>query len=459
MAFPKRTNKLHRISFNHVDGELHTSTHAKSAFYHAQNHEEYENRALPVNNNNLMFKDIVNQHLIVSLYLDKDKGRMASSEFKSNLFYFFVYYTLSLTSVLGFKVLYLYSESLSSTHFQINMISVLILIVTAFTFLVLVQKRPFVLKTRTFFTILSIMTTVYLILGDERILCQLTGNSYNDHNQIPFVIVLVTQIPMLKLVLFDSFWHIFLSGLFIILSFLAVHMITPPISKFSSLSEISLVAIFVFIQIIETYRNDYRIKQIFWRREKEVVLNRELSQDLGLKSSGINSDVEVIMEICDSVKKKLKDVSKVIMYKDVKKLMKESIMDIEKIKWKTGHKEDMRVILDPNIDDEDKEYIMQNFLQNRISNNDVLVRNFTEITEKSPLKPNSRFSYFEVEGILSAFSNNWGFDIWFIHESVGQSVSIVGNFLLSKWSLNTLYSIEEHVAQKFFDTLEKVKCS
>jgi hypothetical protein len=139
--------------------------------------------------------------------------------------------------------------------------------------------------------------------------------------------------------------------------------------------------------------------------------------------------------------------------------MKESIMDIEKIKWKTGHKEDMRVILDPNIDDEDKEYIMQNFLQNRISNNDVLVRNFTEITEKSPLKPNSRFSYFEVEGILSAFSNNWGFDIWFIHESVGQSVSIVGNFLLSKWSLNTLYSIEEHVAQKFFDTLEKVKCS
>ena len=456
MAFPKRANKLHRISFNHVDGELHTSTNAKSAFYNAQNHEEYENKALPVNNNSLMFKQIVNQHLIASLYLDKESGRIASSEFKSNLFYFFVYYALSLTSVMGFKVLYLYSESLSSTHFQINMISVLVLIVTAFTFLVLVQKKPFVLKARTFFTILSIMTSVYLILADERILCKLTGKTYSSHNQIPFVIILVTQVPMLRLVLFDSFLHIFLSGLFIVFSFLAVHMITPPVSQFSSLSEISLLAIFVFIQIIETYRNDYRIKQIFWRREKEVVLNKELSQDFGLKS-GINSDVEVIMEICDNVKKKLKDVCKVIMYKDVKKLMKESILDIEKIKWKTGHKEDMRIILDPNLDDEDKEYIMQNFLQNKVSNNDVLVRNFTEITEKSPLKPSSRFSYFEVEGILSAFSNNWGFDIWFIHESVGQSVSIVGNFLLSKWSLNTLYSIEEHVAQKFFDTLEKVK--
>jgi hypothetical protein len=144
------------------------------------------------------------------------------------------------------------------------------------------------------------------------------------------------------------------------------------------------------------------------------------------------------------------------MYKDIKKILKESIMDIEKIKWKTAHKDDDNVILDPDIDEDDKEYIIQNFLHNKNFNNDGLIRNFTEITEKSPLKPSPKFTYFEVEGILSAFSNNWGFDIWFIHDSIGQSVSIVGNFMISKWSLNALYSIDEGTSHKFFDQLEKV---
>jgi hypothetical protein len=456
MALPKRVNKLHRISFNHVDAELHTATHAKSGFYQVQNHEEYEHRALPVDYNSLNFKRALNEQLVASLYLDKENNRSASSEFRSNLFYFFIYNTLSLLSVIGFKVLYLYRERMSSIHFQIHLISVVILIVTSLTFLVLVQKRPFVLKTRFLFTVLSVMTSGYLILADERVLSRITGEDYKENNQVPLVVVLVTQVPMLRLVFFDSFSHTAISGLFIVFSFLTVHLVSPSISQFVSLSEISLVTIFVLIQVIETYRCDFRIKQIFWRREKEVIVNKDLNLDLGVKTMGMYSDVDLIMEICDNLKKKLKDVSKVIMYKDIKKILKESIMDIEKIKWKTAHKDDDNVILDPDIDEDDKEYIIQNFLHNKNFNNDGLIRNFTEITEKSPLKPSPKFTYFEVEGILSAFSNNWGFDIWFIHDSIGQSVSIVGNFMISKWSLNALYSIDEGTSHKFFDQLEKV---
>lgn len=455
MASNKRHPKGHKINFNYVDGELHTSTHAKTAFYSVQNHSEFENRALPVNFNSLQFKDAVNNQLLSTLYTDSDKGG-ASSEFKSNLVYFFCYFTLSLISILGFVVLLYNSSSLSSSHFQIHIISIISLLITSYTLLILVQKYPLVLRSRQFFFLLSIFSNVYFILADERILCKLTGQAYSTSNQIPLILCLSTQMPMFRLVSFDSYIHSLVLGLSTILSFLVIHLSYPTYSRYSVLSEISLLSIFILIQIIETYRNDFRIKNIFWRKEKEIIYHKDNNADSGLRSFGINSDVDVIMEICESLKNKIKDVIKVVMFKDVKKIMKEAVVDIEKIKWKTAHKQDVKVIIDPSIDEEDKEYIEQNFLGVKSVYNDRIVRNFTEASEKAPNRASGRFSVSEVEGLLLPFSNNWNFDIWFIHESIGQSVSIVGNYLLNKWSLHSMYNINIDTSSKFFENLEKV---
>ena len=45
-----------------------------------------------------------------------------------------------------------------------------------------------------------------------------------------------------------------------------------------------------------------------------------------------SSEVEAIMDICDQMKKKVKDISRIIMYSDVKKILKENIADIDRIK-------------------------------------------------------------------------------------------------------------------------------
>lgn len=456
MSLNKRSAKGHKISFNYVDGDLHTSTHAKTAFYSAQNHSEFENKALPVNLNSLQFKDLVNKQLITTLYTDNEQSGRASAEFNSNLLYYFCYFTLSLISILSFVILLYCNSSLSASHFQIHLISIISLLVASFTLLILVQKYPLVLKSRLFFVILSVFSNIYFILADERILSKITGQSYSTSNQIPLVICISTQLPMLRLILFDSFIHSLVLGLSTISAFILVHLISPSYSKYSDLSEISLLSIFILIQIIETYRNDLRIKNIFWRREKEVIFHKGSSLNFGVKSLGINSDVDVIMEICENLKNKVKEVNKVVMYKDVKKIMKEALVDIEKIKWKTAHKQDVKVIMDPDIDEEDKEYIQQNFLGVKSVYSDRIVRNFTEASEKLPNRSSARFSISEVEGLLSAFSNNWNFDIWFIHDSLGQSVSIVGTYLLNKWSLHSIYNISEETGSKFFENLEKV---
>ena len=123
--------------------------------------------------------------------------------------------------------------------------------------------------------------------------------------------------------------------------------------------------------------------------EKEVVFKENISENL-FQPSAVNSEVEVIMDICDNMKIKLKNVSKIMLYKDIKDLLKETITEIEKIKIKVAHKQENPVVMDPNIDDEDKEYIEQMCLDTKLMKKPTIKRTLTNINDylESPLRTN-----------------------------------------------------------------------
>ena len=123
--------------------------------------------------------------------------------------------------------------------------------------------------------------------------------------------------------------------------------------------------------------------------EKEVVFKENISETL-FQPSAVNSEVEVIMDICDNMKIKLKNVSKIMLYKDIKDLLKETITEIEKIKIKVAHKQENPVVMDPNIDDEDKEYIEQMCLDTKLMKKPTIKRTLTNINDylESPLRTN-----------------------------------------------------------------------
>ena len=123
--------------------------------------------------------------------------------------------------------------------------------------------------------------------------------------------------------------------------------------------------------------------------EKEVDFKENISENL-FQPSAVNSEVEVIMDICDNMKIKLKNVSKIMLYKDIKDLLKETITEIEKIKIKVAHKQENPVVMDPNIDDEDKEYIEQMCLDTKLMKKPTIKRTLTNINDylESPLRTN-----------------------------------------------------------------------
>lgn len=450
----KILSKSKRFSFNHVDADIHLTTHAKSPVYAVENHEHYEHKNLPISYNTLRFNQNTENALVFSLYTDTDNPKTLSKEFKYNLIHFYVYLTLYLVVVQGFSILLYIENNLSRTHLQIQIAFISLLLTLSYTILFLIWKSYFILKIRECFMVLGWFLYVYFIITDERVLCKITGEVYTS-NSIPLVIGLLTLPPMLRKVLFDYYYYVFITGTSSLLLYLSLQLSYSPLTKYTTLSEITLVAVFSILQVVDSHKTDLCIKNLYWRQQKETVFNKEINLNKSA-SSGINSDVEVTIDICDRINLKLREVCKVVIYKDIKKVLKDAVNDIEKVKWKVAHKPEIKVNIDQNIDEEDRAYLQQNFLEVKYCNTEVVLRTLSDINN-SMIIHNSVYSLEEVENALAAFGKDWLFDIWSLYETTGKSISIVAKYLFSKWSFDQSFNIPPETSDKYFTSLEKVK--
>lgn len=451
MILPYQTDKT-QINLSDLE---HPSNNTKSAIYTIQNNEVKEPKTIPVNTNTLFFPTSLNSKLNSHLYIDRNTANSASNEFKSNLVYFYCYYTLSLITTLALIVMLRYSGSLSRIHFQVNLICILTLAIVSYCIVILVQRPYGLLKAQKMFLIFSYLNYSYLIVADERVLCKITGEDYKSINQVYLNLLFISLCPMLRFVFFDCFFYIFISTLPAVCAFLAVHLALSPYSLYSSISEVAYVSIFLIIQVIESYRNDLRIKCFFWRQIKEVDTNKRLKNSSEEKKFG--SEIELIVDLCENVKTKLKDIRKIIMYKDIKQTIKSLILDIEKIKWKSVHYNEAKVVFDSSIDEQDKEYIKQTCLVQLSNNIEPIIRSFTDVDGfGSTQKPSKKLFVSDIDNFLPAFGKDWNFDVHFIIDSVGHSIPIVAKFLFSKWTLNEIFKISDAVSFKYFETLEKL---
>lgn len=452
--------KISRIKIQELENSIVSNT--KSANYQVCNHEKYENRTLPVNLNIMKFiQNKPNERLVKVLYQDPE-NEAPSQEFKANLIYFYVFTLIYLLSLGVFSVLLYNSKYLSTKHLQIHMICLVIIGIFSIIILIfMLRSKKIILKSRNFFLALVSCMNFYLILADERILHKLTGEDYHD-NRLPLSIGLVCNIVMARVVLFDYFLYVFILGITSCIMFLTTHLALSGYSIYSTLAEASVISLFIVLQIIECYRVDYRIKQIFWRQEQEAV--EEGSRSL-LKESygvpGVNIESENVLVRCDNITSNLKQISRVVIYKDVKKLLKKSLSDIDQIKRKVAHGgfETSRIELSPAIDYEDREFITQNFMELNSVRNTLHQGTLSELSDRVRAFPFSRYGVNELESVLSSLGKNWSFDIFFIYDSTGHSISMVSRYLLQKWSIAENSRISEDTATRYFEELENVNDS
>ena len=433
-------------------------SHSRSAIYQILGHEKYEAKNLPVDFNMLNFiEKNKSTKLTSSLYEDQERKTL-SDEFKNNLLYYFLFNFGYLLILVSFSIVFYTTGSLSSVHLQIHLIILNLLAIVGLSVLLsLCYRAKLRGHVREIFLGLAVLTSFYFIFADARVLCSLTGEAVPT-NRLPLSFGLVCNIVLARYVFFDYFLYTLILGLVNSFVFLTTQLAVSGLHDYSTLAEGLIIILFNLIQISECYKVDLRIKHVFWRREKEQLTElAENKKNQSFRVSGINTEAELVLSTCSIISNNLKQVSKVVIYKDVKKLLKESLTELDKIKYKFAHSgfEHSKIEVNPGLDDEERTFIRQSFMH--IASAQKVFRAPTmKIFEKQSLFPFSAYSLTELESVLSSIGRNWSFDIFFLYESTGQSISLVSKYLLQKWSLYDHLGLDEEMTEKYFTSLENV---
>lgn len=418
--------------------------------------DKSESKSIPINLNLLKFQErSKNQKLLRVLYEDPDTKR-PSEEFKLNLIYYSMYTLVYLLSLLAFAILLKNSGHLSSVHLNIHLVCISALLALAliilFSVLTSTKKRR---NIRTYFLVFSCFFNFYLILTDERILHKLTGQEYNEV-RLPLNLGLVCGITLIRLVLFEYYLSTFIIGCSNTVIFLTAHLAISEYPIYATLAEVSIIGLFCIMNVAESYRADFRIKQIFWRREQLANEDSSLNKSDQIQTPGINTETEKILEKCDTIAGNLKKINKVVIYKDVKKMLKKSLADLEKIKRKVAHGgfEALKIELSPEIDEEDQTFIFENFMDVHSSDSSKPLSSY--LIERFTLSPHSGFTSNELDKVLSELGKNWNFNAFFVDSVTGHSILTVGKYLFKWWGLNDCLKIDENVSERFLLELERV---
>lgn len=437
--------------------EVNLFRQSKSSIYTLLDNQKHESTAVPINPNTLNYIDKeVERNYNKELYQDKIT-LSCSDEYKRVIIYYYICLTSLLLSLIGFSVLLYSSNKSSKVQFSIQISIIVTLLISSFVILCgIFNSIVLLLTNRTIFTSFGILLNTYLIICDDRVLSSLLSEDYSSDG-LPYSIVLVCSCVLLKNLLFDDFFHYLLIIIHAIVLFLAIHLSFSEINVYSKICEFSVIAIILIYQLIECHINCVRSKVIYWHKynEEQIVGNNsEINKD---KGNEFETETEHLMYICEKVKIDIKFAVKAIIFKDIKDRLKTSLSNLQRIKKIIGHRSvrDSIIMIEDHVKDlEDREFIHQNY-QELLSSSDI--RRSTTIVKFSEGKNNLVHEYGldELSSVMESIGKNWSFDIWFVHDATGKSVSLVGRHLFNKYGLSNHFDIPDDILDAYLLKIEK----
>ena len=251
------------VTPNLLDADSSFASNSKSINYDNYSSGKFGSQILPVEHNFLRYIDKnKNDKFTKAIYRDPDT-KSPSSEFRMNLIYYYVFIIIYILILVSFSILLYSNNDMPGYHLKIHLICLGVLAAFSIGILISLFKYEFILlQSRNIFLALSCSICFYLIFTDERILHKFTNEPLSNNIQ-PLSLGLICMIVMTRLILFDYFLYTCILGMSTSLIFLTTHLALQELSIYVILSEISIVLLFIFIQIIECYREDIRIKHLF----------------------------------------------------------------------------------------------------------------------------------------------------------------------------------------------------
>jgi hypothetical protein len=428
-----------------------------SSHYSILDHENYEQSDLPCNPNTLFFKNSkIDRKLEKTLKVDKFSKKKLSGEFKHNLIVFYLFFNLFIAIFALFVVLMYYSNDLSTKVLRIILIPLTILFfVGNLALLLLIKNKNFVVKSRLFFVFFIAVIYTYLVLTPQNILEGYTNESFSK-SRLPNILTLACFTTFIRMILFDNFFSFLMLSVYTSILHLSANLAFSTLSIYSTLSEFSILVLFFALNTVDSQLVDMRTRQLFWRIYQEEILTKQLtkSHDLIRKNSFIS-----LLERCKIVKSELKYVASVIMYKDLKSMIKKALANLDFIQRNLFISDEnvFEIEKESEMDEEDKQFIFQNYIKReevKMKRREAKSMTIMEVAVKHVDFTFGLYGVSELESTFNTLGKNWSFDIWFIFNITGHSVFILGKYLFQKYSLKDFLKISEEIQDTFFRSLE-----
>lgn len=432
---------------------------ANDALFSLLEKTKFEHIKLPVDSNTLTFspKGLDLKFRELTLCSSQDKSTYSPDLLNNLIFFYFAltgYYLVTLVIVLN----YYHSGALGEAQVLTQLLPFSVLTGLFYGVLVMTKKRrKWLLNIRALLTPLIALLVLYLSLTDKQVMEAVFSFPQNElfagHNLVTllflYLSVLVTMYHFACVAVISSV---------AIISEIAVKVGVGTLTKFMILEEMAVLIVFALMLCFTVYLREFRSKQIFYQLQKEEQAHRTTQTQYPMNQieAEFKTEIEKAADICDNIRKTIKEASAVIIYKDIRAKLKEVLSKIEDLRNKI-----VRGVFTEQVelemsqgDSENEKFIKQNYMEKMlISRKNTLLskRTLNDIPLSAGL-PNHAES--EVNAELASTGRAWNFDIWAIYERTGQSVFLIGNYLISKWEFSTNYGLNEEAMNSCFRKIE-----
>ncbi|OMJ92118.1 hypothetical protein SteCoe_5224 [Stentor coeruleus] len=427
------------------------------------NIEDSQKIRLPADPNLLKFyEQEVSISYMKHIYFSKS-GKTLSDEFYGKLLIFYLNLFLMCLCYMIFSIIAFYSNKMSKDHMAFHVVWNISLIILSLGALPLLKNPEVFIKIiKLFFSGLSLLVYTYFVIGNPHVLNSINGTESSEYS-LPLNIGIVAYSITLKYVLYNNFFCILVLSIFMLFEYIAATLSSSNAYNLENINDFFIIFIFIVLQVIDTQHSEYKLKNDFWQDHRnENSYRTSLTIYNEDTEGGFHTETEILIQACNKIIKTLKYACTVIIFKDIKDSLKLAQAELEHVKHqiaRAGYLKEVKIEPRPDMDPEDKEFISQNCLDISYATpaeKSVLSdAKLFEIKDRLENFPFSHYGIDKLESVLSQLGRNWSFDIWFVYNSTGHSVSIIGKYLFEKWQINGFLNVGAECVDNFFMKLEK----
>lgn len=438
-----------------------------ASFYSIISNKSANIERVPVSPNTLKFKDKpTEQRYLASLYTSSDSNRKASEEFKSNLLHLYIFFSVFILATAVQDLILFHSSDLNTKAYIFKTVILGIIVTLYFSALNVTLRSPRFLKyASTMFTTLALLLIAYIVAIDPRIIAGIVSEPSSFSTCTTSLCVFIV-IQIYSRVLFENFTDIVIISVFALGAFSAGLFVESQKKLAEIIPELVFLMFGLVLNCSNCYRHSLVSREYFWKNELKSKVIDEVSEMTEFNDphnkNFINTEIELLVLLCEKIKKCMKGAYSLLIFKDVKAKLKVAMNELDNLKRRiTGDIFRQAVFIEncDILDEQDKTFINQFFMQfsHKSTNNIGKTNTLRDIHDSSPTNVFNKYGIKNFEKILEAIGTDWNLDIWFIYQSTGHNIYILSKFLGEKWGIIEEYSIPEDIFDKFFQTVEKVR--